>query len=117
MKPAKISLLLQGFPCYNKQSSQQQRSKKKICHDIFRVYRDTEFCLSNARQQDYVATKKKSVATTNHATIKNVIAIKESIIAIKIEENHKIKSQHRKECCNKVKELEAKSSVATEDEE
>ena len=30
--------------------------------DIFRVCHDTEFSLSSVRQQDYVATKKKSVA-------------------------------------------------------
>ena len=46
------------------------------------------------------------------------------IVATKIENNHKSMSQHRKECCNKVEEMEAEISivtkenyVATEDEE
>ena len=37
---------------------------------------------------------------------------KEIIIATAIEKNHKSMSQHRKECCNKVEELEAENSVA-----
>ena len=62
-RQAKTSLSQQRFQCCNKQFNQQQRSKKEICRNIFRVCRDTKFNLSNARQQDYVATKKRSVAT------------------------------------------------------
>ena len=36
---------------------------------------------------------------------------KEIIIVTNIEKNHKRMTQHSKECCNKVEELEVKSSV------
>ena len=43
-----------------------------------------------------------------HATISNSVTNE-------IEKNHKSMSQHSKECCNKVEELEAKNSVATKE--
>ena len=42
---------------------------------------------------------------------------KEIIVVTKVEKNHKKMSQHSKECCNKVEELEAEIYVATKDEE
>ena len=59
-----------------------------------------------------------------HAAVRNSVVTKEIIVATEIEKNHKHMSQHSKECCNKVEELKAESSiaakenyVATEDEE
>ena len=84
MRQAKTSLSQQIFQSCNKQFSQRQRSNKEICHDIFRVCRDTEFSLSSARQQDYVVTKKGSIATTAHATVRNFVTKKENIVTINV---------------------------------
>ena len=34
------------------------RSRREICHDIFKVCRDIKFRVSITRQEDYVATEK-----------------------------------------------------------
>ena len=72
-----------------------------------------------------MSRKRKSLSQQQtHAVVRNYVITKEIIVAIEIEKNHKSMSQNRKECCNKVEELEAKNSVttkenyvATEDEE
>ena len=110
MRSAKISLSRQRFQCYNKQFSQQQSLKKKICQDIFRVCRDTEFNLSNASQQDFVVTKKTFVTTTDPFYCENSVTTK-------VEKKHKRMSQHSIEYCNKVEELEEETSVTTKDKE
>ena len=40
---------------------------------------------------------------------------KQIIVATKVEKNHKIMLQHRKECCNKVEELEEETSIVTKE--
>ena len=52
-----------------------------------------------------------------HASVRNSVTTKEIIIATENEKNHRSMSQHSKECCNKVEELEAENFVATEDQE
>ena len=49
------------------------------------------------------------------ATVRNSIAIEEKIIATKVEKNHKKMSQHSKECCNKVENLETKIFVVAKE--
>ena len=56
-----------------------------------------------------------SIGQQTHAVVRNFVATKEIIVAIEIEKNHKSMSQHSKECCNKVEELEVQNSVATKE--
>ena len=52
-----------------------------------------------------------------HATMRNSVAIEEISVATKVEKNHQSMSQHSKEGCNKVEELEKKTYVVIKDEE
>ena len=49
--------------------------------------------------------------------MRNSIAIEEISVATKVEKNHQSMSQHSKEGCNKVEELEKETYVMTKDEE
>ena len=50
-----------------------------------------------------------------HAVVRNSVVTKAIIVTTEIEKNHKSMSQHSKECCNKVEELEAENYVATKE--
>ena len=99
MRPAKTSLSRQRFQCCNKQFSQRQSSKNKICRDIF------------------VATHSSvSIVKANKTLLRQqIIATVRNSVVTKVENNHKIMSQHSKECCNKVEELEEETSVVTKE--
>ena len=47
--------------------------------------------------------------------MRNSVTIEEISVATKVEKNHHILSQHRKECCNKVEELEEETFVTTKE--
>ena len=49
--------------------------------------------------------------------MRNSVAIEEISVVTKVEKNHQSMSQHSKECCNKVEELEEETFVATKDED
>ena len=49
--------------------------------------------------------------------MKNSVATKEISVATKVEKNHKRMSQHSKDRCNKVEDLEEETFVAIKDEE
>ena len=60
-------------------------------------------------------TKKKSVETIDPSISKKRCRNKRKYYHDRIEKNQKSMSQHRKECCNKVEEMEAESSVVTKE--
>ena len=75
----------------------------------------TQSSVSVMQDNKTMLRQRKSLSRQQtHAVVRNFVATKEIIIATEIEKNHKSMSQHSKECCNKVEELEAENYVATE---
>ena len=93
MRPAKTNLSRQRISMLQQIVQPTTKTKEDYVATFTKDFRDIEFSLSSASQQDSVATKEISVMT-------------------KVEKNHQIMSQHIKECYNKVEELEEETSVA-----
>ena len=66
--------------------------------------------------QNSVATEKNLSQQHIHVTIRNSVTTEEISFTTNVK-NHQSMSQHSKECCNKVEEMEEENYVATKDEE